>query len=117
MPTIRELVATVRQREGVEAAVLLGPDGVLIEADTVPALDAERISAFVPAVVRFAGELAEATGQGALRTAVLEHEQGVTMIAALSDDVLMLVVAAHSDTLGQLLYELRRNRAELAALV
>jgi predicted regulator of Ras-like GTPase activity (Roadblock/LC7/MglB family) len=117
MPTIRELVAVVRQRDGVDAAVVLGRDGVLIDAAAVPPLDAERVSAFVPAVVRFAQELSDATGQGALRTALLEHESGVALIMALSDDVLLLVVAQPNASLGALLYELRRNRAGLSAIV
>ena len=31
MPTLRELVATIRQREGVDAAIILGRDGLVIE--------------------------------------------------------------------------------------
>jgi predicted regulator of Ras-like GTPase activity (Roadblock/LC7/MglB family) len=117
MSTIRELVAVVRQRDGVDAAVVLGRDGVLIEAAAVPPLDAERVAAFVPAVVRFAQELSLATGQGSLRSALLEHDGGVALIMALSDDALLLVVARPHAAVGTLLYELRRNRAEMRALV
>ncbi|MCX5764433.1 MAG: roadblock/LC7 domain-containing protein [Gemmatimonadetes bacterium] len=117
MSTIRELVAVVRQREGVDAAVVLGRDGVLIDAAAVPLLDAGRVAAFVPAVVRFAQELSNATGQGALRTALLEHDSGVALIMALSDETLLLVIAQQTDSLSALLYELRRNRAGLQALV
>ena len=39
MPTIRELVAAIRQRDGVEAAIVLGRDGLLIEAQTRSALE------------------------------------------------------------------------------
>ena len=31
MPSIRDLVAAIRQREGVDAAVVLGRDGLLID--------------------------------------------------------------------------------------
>ena len=75
------------------------------------------VAAFVPAVVRFAQELSLATGQGSLRSALLEHDGGVALIMALSDDALLLVVARPHAAVGTLLYELRRNRAEMRALV
>ena len=43
MPTIRDLVGAIRQREGVEAAVVLGRDGLLIDGHSVPDLDAEHV--------------------------------------------------------------------------
>jgi predicted regulator of Ras-like GTPase activity (Roadblock/LC7/MglB family) len=42
MPTIRELVAAIRHRDGVEAAIVLGRDGLLIDGQSVPNLDASR---------------------------------------------------------------------------
>lgn len=48
MPTIRDLVGAIRQREGVEAAVVLGRDGLLIDSQTVDQVDAEHIAAHVP---------------------------------------------------------------------
>jgi len=33
MPSLRDLVGVLRQREGVEAAVVLGRDGLLIDSD------------------------------------------------------------------------------------
>ena len=51
MPTIRELVAAIRQRDGVEAAIVLGRDGLLIDGQAVPNLDAEGLAAHVPSIV------------------------------------------------------------------
>ncbi len=48
MPTIRDLVAAIRQREGVEAAVMLGRDGLLIDGQAQAGLDTENIAALVP---------------------------------------------------------------------
>ncbi len=117
MPTIRDLVAAIRQREGVEAAVVLGRDGLLIDSQTGPQLDAEHLAAHVPSIIQFADELGGAAQRGALQTAVLEHERGVAVISCLSPDAVLLVLVQPSANLGQLLYELRRNRANIAALV
>ena len=110
-------MAAIRQREGVEAAVILGRDGLLIDSQSVPNLDSEHIAAHVPSIIQFADELGTAAARGALLTGVLEHEHGLAVIACLSPDAVLLVLVQPTANLGQLLYELRRNRANIAALV
>lgn len=117
MPTIRDLVAAIRQRDGVEAAVVLGRDGLLIDSQAVSQVDAEHVAAHVPSIIQFADEFGAAAARGALQTAVLEHEQGLAVVSCLSPDAVLLVLVQPTANLGQLLYELRRNRAQIAALV
>jgi len=117
MPTIRELVAAIRDREGVQAAVVLGRDGLLIDGQALAGVDTENVAAHVPPVLLAAEELGHASQHGALQTAVLEHERGFAIVASLSPDAVLLVLAHPSVNLAQLLYELRRNRANIASLV
>jgi hypothetical protein len=117
VPTIRDLVGTIRQREGVEAAVVLGRDGLLIDSQASDQVNAEQVAAHVPSIVQFADEFGAAAARGSLQTAILEHERGMAVISALSADAVLLVLVQPSANLGQLLYELRRNRANIAALV
>ena len=51
MPSIRDLVGAIRQREGVEAAVVLGRDGLLIDSQSAPGLDPEDLAARIPAII------------------------------------------------------------------
>ena len=117
MASIRDLVAALRRREGVEAAVVLGRDGLLIDGQAIAGLDAENLAARVPPIVSPADEFGQSTGRGDLRTAVLEHAHGLAIVAVLSADALLLVLVSPSADVGQLLYELRRNRDHIAALV
>jgi predicted regulator of Ras-like GTPase activity (Roadblock/LC7/MglB family) len=117
MPTIRELVAAIRDREGVQAVVVLGRDGLVIDSQVHPSMDAENVAAHVPPVLLAAEELGHASQQGALQTAILEHERGFAVVASLSVDAVLLVLADPTTNLAQLLYELRRNRANIASLV
>jgi predicted regulator of Ras-like GTPase activity (Roadblock/LC7/MglB family) len=117
MPTIRDLVGAIRQREGVEAAVVLGRDGLLIDGQAVPDLDAEHIAAHVPAMASAADDFGRAAGRGALSTVVLEYERGVAIAAPMSRDALLLVLVQPTANIAQLLLELRRNREQIAALV
>ena len=117
MPTIRDLVGALRQRDGVDAAVVLGRDGLLIDSQTVPAVDAEGVAALVPSIVAAADEFGSHETLGALTTAVLEFGQGIAIISALTSDAILVVLAQPTTDLAPLLFELRRNRGNIAALV
>lgn len=117
MPTIRDLVAAIRQREGVEAAVILGRDGLMIDGQAVPGLDIENVAAHVPSIVTASEEFAGMAARGELVTAVLEFGQGLAIASVLSQEAILLVLVKPSANIGQLLFELRRNRDRIAALV
>jgi uncharacterized protein len=117
MPSIRDLVAAIRQREGVDAAIVLGRDGLLIDSHTGPGLDAEDVAARIPAIIGPADDFGAATGRGELLTAVLEHRNGIAIVSVLSSEAVLLVLVSPRANIGQLLYELRRNREHIASLV
>ena len=117
MPTIRDLVAAVRQRDGITAAVVLGRDGLLIDSQADHSVDAEQVAAHVPSILQYAEELGAAASMGDLRTVVLEFGHGATVLSAMSQEVVLLVLASPSADLGALLFDLRRHRSNLAALV
>lgn len=117
MPSIRDLVDAIRRREGVDAAVVLGRDGLLIDSQAVPGIDPEDLAARIPPIISTADELGAAAGRGELLTAVLEHQGGLAIVAVVSPDALLFVLTSPQANVGQLLFELRRNRDHIAALV
>jgi predicted regulator of Ras-like GTPase activity (Roadblock/LC7/MglB family) len=117
MASIRDLVGAIRQREGVEAAVVLGRDGLLIDSQAVAGVDTEDLAARIPAIIGAADDLGTAASRGPLTTAVLEHRNGLAVVSVLSDDAILLVLVRPQANVGQLLFELRRNRENIASLV
>jgi len=117
MATIRDLVTTIRQREGVLAAVILGPDGLLIDGQTSAELDAEDLAAFVPALVGAADGLGRALSEGTPRSLVTEFGGVLAIVVPLTPDAILLVVTRAHETAGLLLLELRRNITAMAELV
>lgn len=117
MPSIRDLVAAIRQREGVDAAIVLGRDGLLIDSQLSPGLQADDIAARIPAIIGSADDFGAATNRGELLTAVLEHRNGLAIVSVLSSEAILLVLVTPRANIGQLLFELRRNREHIAALV
>lgn len=116
MPTIRDLVAAIRRRDGVDAAIVLGRDGLLIDHQADASVDAENVAAHVPSILQYAEELGAASARGHLLTAVLEYGHGSAVMAAMSADAILLVLVRPSADLGALLFDLRRHRANIAAL-
>ena len=116
-PTIRELVAAIARREGVEAAVLLGIDGVVIDGRSAPGFDVDQLAAHVPRIVSAAQELGAAGTQGAIITAVIEYERGVALVSSLARDTLLLVMVHSSANIGPLLFDIRRHRGHMASVV
>ena len=117
MPNIRDFTTALRQRPGVDAVLVLGKDGLLIEGFAAPGLNNEDLSARVPALVSEAESLGRAAMQGPLATAIIEHEKGYAIIAALADDTLLLLLLRPSADLGGLLFDVRRYRGNIASLI
>lgn len=117
MPTIRELVTALAQRDGVEGVVVLGRDGLVIDGRTSPSLDAEHLAAHVPSLVAAAEELAAHAQRGPLVTSVIEYERGFAVVCSLSAEAHLLVLVHPSANVGALLFDLRRHRGNIASLV
>lgn len=117
MPTIRDLVSALRRREGVDAAIVLGRDGLLIDGASVGALDPDGLAAHVPPMVAAAIDMGRAAGRGDFGLMVLEYTGGMAIVTAASSDALLLVLLDPSANLPALLYDLRRHRSQIAALV
>jgi predicted regulator of Ras-like GTPase activity (Roadblock/LC7/MglB family) len=117
MPTIRELVAAIAQRDGVEAAIVLGHDGLLIDGSATSALDAERLAALTPGIVAAATDFGNEAHRGSVVSAVLEYQSGFALVTPLSADALLLVLLRPSGNVGSLLYELRSHRGQIASIV
>ncbi len=117
MPTIRDVVEALARREGVDAVVVLGNDGLPIDSHVTPAVDPEVVAAHLPALLQACDDLGRNGGRGALATGVLEFETGFAVVANLSQDAKLLVLLRPRANLGPLLYDLSRHRAQIAGLL
>ncbi len=116
MPTIRDLTVAIRRRPGIEAVVVLGRDGLLIDSQSTMDLDAEGLAARVPGIVASADEIGVTTGKGPMRIALIEQENGFAIVSSVGDDALLCVLTTPAADLGSLLYEVRRHRESIARL-
>lgn len=117
MATIRDVVEALGRREGVEAVIILGNDGLPIDSRMPPGVDPDALAAFIPSVLRACDQFGTSAAGSALEMGVLEYAQGAAVVANLSDDAKLLVLARPNASIGPMLYDLKRFRAEIAGLL
>lgn len=117
MTDLLEALEELRRHPGVEHALVLGRDGLLVHHVGATTLDADAVAAMVPQLVGAASDVGRAAGLGTARTAVVELERGVAIALPLSEDTLLAVLLQPGVGFAPLLRELRAARARWAALV
>jgi predicted regulator of Ras-like GTPase activity (Roadblock/LC7/MglB family) len=117
MASLAEVVRRLVQREGVEAALVLSADGLPIEHASHQPFEAEPLAALTATLSQYATRLGLGAGRGALRTAVLEYERGLLIVAQIGAGDCLAVLAKSEANVGELLYDLRQHRPALAALL
>ena len=103
MRNLRDLVLSLRAREGVRAAVLVGRDGLVIEGETEPSVSPDEVAAHVPSIMAAAQEIGRAGDSGVPQSAVLLHDRGVCIISQVSADVHLAVILQRDARFGDLL--------------
>jgi predicted regulator of Ras-like GTPase activity (Roadblock/LC7/MglB family) len=115
--TIRDVVEALGRREGVEAVIILGNDGLPIDSRAAPGRDPETLAALIPGVMRACDQFGSSAAGSELEMGVLEYADGAAVVANLSPDAKLLVLARPRANVGPLLYDLKRFRAEIAGLL
>lgn len=116
-PTLRDLTDAIQRRAGVRQVIILGADGLVIETHDAQHDNAEALAARVPGVVTAAGQLGAAAQDGDVQFALLEFGDGFGIILRLTPAAMLFVSASRDVALSELLFDLRRHRAPMAALV
>ena len=117
MTGLADVIQALAARAGVDAVVLVSPDGLPIQQGGDAVIDADALAALAATAVRHAGRLAEVAERGAWRTLLLEAEGGTLILSdAGAGNVLLLRVASDAP-FGDLLFDLRQERPALGALL
>jgi len=117
MPTIRDVVQALGRRQGVKAVIVLGRDGLPIDALSRSGLDSDGVAALIPALVTACGSLGASAACGAFDSGVVEFDGGMAMVTAVTPDTLLAVLVQPDTNIGALLYEIRKHRPAIAKLL
>ena len=117
MPTIRDVVQALGRRDGVDGVIVLGRDGLTVDATTRDGLDADGLAALVPSVAAACSRLGSAASRGDFATGLVEYGGGMAVISVLTPEVLLALFIQPDVNIGALLYELKRHRSAIASLL
>jgi predicted regulator of Ras-like GTPase activity (Roadblock/LC7/MglB family) len=117
MPTIQDVVQALGTREGVEAVLVLGQDGLTIDAYTGNGLDADGVAALVPSVTAACEQLGAAAGRGKFGVGLVEYADGMVLVVEITGDTLLAMVFKAGTNVGSHLYEVQRHRSAIASLL
>lgn len=117
MPTIRDVVSALSRRAGVDAVIVVGRDGLTIDAQARDGLDADSLAALVPSLVDTCSRLGSAAGRGSFGTGLVEYSEGLALVTELTPDAILAIFFKANTNVGTLLYELRRHGPAIAHLL
>jgi predicted regulator of Ras-like GTPase activity (Roadblock/LC7/MglB family) len=117
MSPLETALHSLRSHPGVQEILVVGRDGLLIQHTGEGGIDAETVSAMLPALVQSASEFGAAAGRGRGATVVVRLDDGVAVVEELSGDLLLAIVLAPGVGFAPLLRELHGERDRIAGLV
>ena len=117
MQTIREFTSALRHRPGVNAVLVSGRDGLLIDGSAGGGLDLNDLAACVPSLVSEAIAFGASSRLGECNTCIVEYDGGYALLTTLGKSSILSVLVSKSAELGPLLFELRSQRSRLEALL
>jgi predicted regulator of Ras-like GTPase activity (Roadblock/LC7/MglB family) len=117
MQPLRSVLMAFVDRPDVGAVVVVSDDGLVVESNLPPGLDAEELAALATSTGRAITALGEAARAGHLAQAAVECQHGTLVLQRLPSGATLLVLAADGGDLGTLLYDLRRHAPALVPLL
>lgn len=117
MEAVQQALSGLVDRPEVDGAALISPEGLPLASRLDGSQDPEALAALVITLVRTGRQLADAAGRPDPERLVLETTAGMLLACPLADGALLLVLANPQAEVGQLLYDLRQLRGDLAALL
>ena len=117
MASLGEVVRGLAARDGVQAVLVLSADGLPIEHAAREPFEADTLAALTATLAQYATRLGLGAGRGALRTAVIEYERGLLVVAQMGAGDCLAILAQPEANVGELLYDLRQHRSALAAAI
>ncbi len=117
MQTIREFTGALRLRPGVEAVLVSGNDGLLIEASAGFSLDQQDLAARIPSLIAEAVAVGSASKLGESITVIVEYERGYAIVGSVGNDAVLTILTTKEADLGAILFHVRSQRSHIGALV
>jgi hypothetical protein len=112
---LKHLLGEFLTLESVSAAVIIGRDGFVIESAVSGKIDLEALGAMASTGLGTSETLGTTLEKGDMYQMLVELQKGSILLAPLSSDELIAIVADSSSHIGRIRYELKKNRERIIA--
>ncbi|UUX93614.1 roadblock/LC7 domain-containing protein [Methanoplanus endosymbiosus] len=112
---LKQILSEFLQLDGVTAAVVAGRDGFVIESAVSGDVDIEALGAMASTGLGTSEAMSRELGKETMNQIIVEMEEGPILIAPLSEDELIAIVAQKGINVGRIRYELKKNRDRIMA--
>lgn len=111
------LSALQRENAGIEAAVLVSPEGLILESVLPPGVGEERISAMSAALMAIAERAAQESRRGRVRELYISGDEGYVLLLNVGAKAILAVIAGEKARLGYILLDSRKAAEEIELLL
>ena len=118
MANLDELLGSFTRVRGVNAALVVGQDGLVLQSATAPGADDSEADVDVLGAMASSGllpaeEIGRESGRGKLLQGIYEYEKGVVVVEPIGQSAILVVLTSASANLGLLRLRARKIHSEL----
>jgi predicted regulator of Ras-like GTPase activity (Roadblock/LC7/MglB family) len=116
MASLKSQLADLLKVEGINAAVVVGRDGFVIEGlSDAGDLDIEAVGAVVSTGLGAAEMMGRELGVGTMSVGMVEYKNGVIEMSLLGREAVLAVVADTKANLGNIRYQVKKRTQDIEA--
>jgi len=115
MAMLKQVLEEFLRIDGVSAAVVVGRDGFVIEGATSGKADLDALGAMASTGLGTSEAMGNSLEKGELYQMLIELEKGPVILASLSADEIIAIVADISANVGRIRYDLKKNKERILA--
>jgi uncharacterized protein len=116
MPSLKETLSDLIKVEGINAAVVVGRDGFVINGvSNGSAMDIEAVGAVISTGIGTAEIMGKELKVGAMSQGMLEYNNGIIVMGFLGKDAVLACVADSNANLGNVRYQIKKRSPEIQA--
>ena len=110
----REMLQELRKGvTGIQAVILVGPDGIVDHVVDDPAVNIETIAGEYATLLRVASSASEDSGAGNLVENIVVSEKSIMLARTISPENYLILLSRSQDQIGRARYELKQAAREI----
>ena len=117
MASLTELIGELAKVDGVNAVVVVGRDGFVIESSGAVRVDQDAIGAVISSGIGSSEVMGRELKIGELSQTMFEYGQGLIVATLLGRDAILAIVGNDSCNIGNVRYQIKKRSDEITRAI